>query len=142
MIRIASCVLVAVALAACAGAPKPPDATLWDALGREAGVTRVVEDTIRRAHADPAIADLFAATDDAYLRDRLVEQVCAAGGGGCAYTGLPMEEAHSGMAITDAEFDLFVAHLVAALDAAAVPEDARQRLLALLAPMRPEIVGQ
>jgi len=141
MLRIALQLVVFASLAACASAPKPAP-TLWDALGREAGVGRVVADTIRRAHADPAIADLFAQTDDAYLKERLVEQICAAGGGGCTYTGLPMDEAHSGMQITDAEFGAFVAHLVAALDAADVAMETRQRLLALLAPMRPDIVGQ
>ena len=141
MLRIALQLVVIAALAACASAPKP-ESTLWDALGREAGVGRVVADTIRRAHADPAIADLFAESDDAYLKERLVEQICAASGGGCTYTGLPMDEAHSGMQITDAEFGAFVAHLVAALDAAGVAMETRQRLLALLAPMRPDIVGQ
>ena len=65
-----------------------------------------------------------------------------AGGGGCTYTGLSMEEAHSGMQITDAEFGAFVAHLVAAMDDARVPKDAQQELIGLLAPMQPQVVGQ
>ncbi|HVF36140.1 MAG TPA: group 1 truncated hemoglobin [Candidatus Saccharimonadia bacterium] len=133
--------LVALTLSACAATP-PRTATLWDALGRDAGTGRVIDGTLRRAHDDPAIADLFADTDDAYLKARLLEQICAATGGGCTYTGLPMDEAHSGMAITPAEFGRFVAHLAAAMDEAGVPPDTQSKLIALLAPMQPEIVGQ
>ena len=144
--RTTAMLLFTVLLSACAGTPRAPDAaasgTLWDALGREAGVGTVIDDTIARAHADPAIADLFADTDDAYLKERLLEQICAAAGGGCTYTGLSMEEAHSGMQITEEEFGLFVAHLVAAMDQAAVPKATQERLIGLLAPMKPEIVGQ
>ena len=139
--------ILAASLAACAGAPRESELAggtelLWDALGREAGVGAVIDGTLARAHADPAIADLFVDTDDAYLKARLLEQICAATGGGCTYTGLSMEEAHSGMQITEAEFGLFVAHLVAAMDTASVPKATQQRLVALLAPMQPEIVGQ
>src|SRR6187431_2425221 len=127
---IAAATLAAV-LAACAATPKT-EGTLWDALGREAGVGPVIDGTLRRAHADPTMSDLFADTDNAYLKARLLEQICAAAGGGCTYTGLSMEEAHSGMQITDAEFGAFVAHLVAALDEAKVPKDTQQKLLGLL----------
>ena len=137
---IAAATLAAV-LAACAGTPES-EGTLWDALGREAGVGQVIDGTLRRAHADPSMSDLFKDTDNAYLKARLLEQICEAGGGGCTYTGLSMEEAHSGMQITEAEFGAFVAHLVAALDEAKVPKDTQQKLLGLLAPMQPDIVGQ
>ena len=133
--------LIAVVLAACAGRPAT-NGTLWDALGREAGVGQVIDGTMRRAHADPTMSDLFRDTDDAYLKERLLEQICEAAGGGCTYTGLSMEEAHSGMQITDAEFGAFVAHLVAAMDDAKVPKDTQQKLIALLAPMQPQVVGQ
>ena len=141
MRRTIAAATLAVLLAACAGKPAS-EGTLWDALGREAGVGQVIDGTMRRAHADASIADLFADTDDAFLKARLLEQICEAAGGGCTYTGLSMEEAHSGMQITDAEFGVFVAHLVAAMDDARVPAGTQQKLIALLAPMQPEVVGQ
>jgi len=141
MRRTIAAVTLAVLLAACAGKPAS-EGTLWDALGREAGVGQVIDGTVRRAHADPTMSDLFRDTDDAYLKERLLEQICEAAGGGCTYTGLSMEEAHSGMQITDAEFGAFVGHLVAAMDDARVPKDTQQKLIALLAPMQPDIVGK
>lgn len=141
MERAGFAALAALLISACSATP-PRTATLWDALGGDAGTGRVIDGTLRRAHADPAIADLFADTDDAYLKARLLEQICAASGGGCTYTGLPMDEAHSGMAITPAEFGRFVAHLTAAMDEAGVPAESQSKLLALLGPMQPDIVGQ
>ena len=141
MDRMGLAALAALLIAACSATPQRT-ATLWDALGRDAGTARVIDGTLRRAHGDPTIADLFAGTDDAYLKARLLEQICAAAGGGCTYTGLPMDEAHSGMAITPEEFGRFVAHLAAAMDEAGVPPETQSKLIALLAPMQPEIVGQ
>ncbi|RYD16353.1 MAG: group 1 truncated hemoglobin [Lysobacteraceae bacterium] len=139
---------------ACANAPRtrahapPPDAAaaattlLYDDLGGTAGIERVVDATLAIVHADPHINLFFENSDIPDLRRLLVEQICAASGGPCEYTGRTMEEAHSGMGLTDEDFDRFVADLVAAMDGLAVPKPLQQRLLALLGPMRPEIVGQ
>jgi hemoglobin len=53
-----------------------------------------------------------------------------------------MEEAHSGLNLTDADFDAFVGDLVSAMDELKVPKVKQNKLLALLSPMRPQIVGQ
>ena len=50
------------------------------------------------------------------LRRLVIEQLCAATGGPCTYTGRSMEEAHSGLNLTDADFDAFVDDLVRAMD--------------------------
>ncbi|HXD83997.1 MAG TPA: group 1 truncated hemoglobin, partial [Rudaea sp.] len=63
-------------------------------------------------------------------------------GGPCVYSGRSMEEAHSGLNLSNADFDAFVADLIAALDDVHVAKTGQQKLLALLAPMRPQIVGQ
>ena len=76
------------------------------------------------------------------LRRLLIEQICAATGGPCEYTGRPMEEAHSGLNLTDADFDAFVEDLVRAMDSQKVPKDLQKQLLGLLGPMRPQVVGQ
>ena len=46
------------------------------------------------------------------------------------------------MKITEAEWNATVEDLVKALDKHKVPEKEKQELLGLLAPMRPDIVGQ
>jgi hemoglobin len=53
-----------------------------------------------------------------------------------------MEEAHSGLNLSDADFAAFVEDLVAALDELKVPKASQDKLLAILGPMKPQVVGQ
>jgi hemoglobin len=53
-----------------------------------------------------------------------------------------MEEAHSGLNLSDADFDAFVEDLVRGMDSQKVPKDLQKQLLGLLGPMRPQVVGQ
>lgn len=119
-----------------------PAATLYQRLGGAAGVDAFVDALLRRALADPAVAPDFADVDLPYFRARLVEQVCEITGGGCTYTGLAMEDAHSGLAITDAEFDHFAGMAEAALGEVGAPNDATAEVMTALAGMRAQIVGQ
>ena len=117
-------------------------ATLYQQVGGQAGVATVVEGLLQRVHSDTRLNGLFENTDLADLKRLVEEQLCAAMGGPCSYSGRDMEEAHSGLAITDQEFDWFVEHLVASMTAAGVAPAQQTDILGLLGPMRPQIVGQ
>ena len=115
---------------------------LYRALGGDAGITRVVDATLKEIHGDLRINFFFEKTDMADLRRLLIEQICAATGGPCTYSGRSMEEAHSGLNLTDADFDAFVDDLVRAMNSQKVPAELQKELLGLLGPMRPQVVGQ
>jgi hemoglobin len=51
-----------------------------------------------------------------------------------------MKTAHAGMGLTNADFDALVEDLVKALDAAGVQQKEKDDLLAILGPMRADIV--
>ena len=93
-----------------------PEPTLYDALGGSAGVNTVLDQFLANVVADTEINWFFADTDAAVLKTMLHDQICAAAGGGCTYTGQTMLAAHEGMAITDAQFNALVADLLAAFD--------------------------
>ena len=115
---------------------------LYRALGGTEGITKVVDAALAEIHGDLRINIFFEKTDMADLRRLLIEQICAATGGPCEYTGRSMEEAHSGLNLSDADFDAFVEDLVHAMDSVKVPKDLQKQLLGLLGPMRPQVVGQ
>jgi hemoglobin len=115
---------------------------LYRALGGTEGITKVVDAALAEIHGDLRINLFFEKTDMADLRRLLIEQICAATGGPCEYTGRSMEEAHSGLNLSDADFDAFVEDLVRAMDSEKVPKDLQKQLLGLLGPMRPQVVGQ
>lgn len=131
--------LALLSLCACASRGAP---SLYQQLGGQHGVERAVDAMLVEIKSDPRIAHLFNETDFDYLRDRLVEQVCVVADGPCEYTGLSMEDAHSGMDISRSEFNWFVEDAERGLVNAGLPLPVRNRLLARMARMHGEIVGQ
>jgi hemoglobin len=122
--------------------PGRADNALYLGLGGLPAIEQVVDAALAEIGNDLRINLLFAEADMPYLRARLIEQICEASGGPCTYTGLSMEEAHSGQAISEAEFGYFVEDLVAAMTRLGVPRDKQDALLAVLGPMKPQVVGQ
>ena len=116
--------------------------TLYRELGGSEGIARVVDRFLVNIENDLRINLFFENTDFADLRRLVIEQFCAATGGPCSYTGRTMEEAHSGLNLNDADFTAFVEDLVAAMNELNVPKASQDKLLALLAPLKPQVVGQ
>ena len=114
--------------------------TLYERLGGEGAITAVVEDFVGRVAADKRINGKFALANIPRLKMLLVEQICAASGGPCTYTGRDMKTAHAGMGITSPQFDALVEDLVATLDKFKVPAHEKNELLSVLGPMKSDIV--
>jgi hemoglobin len=76
------------------------------------------------------------------LKSNLSDQICQASGGPCSYYGRDMKAVHTGMKITEAEWNATVENLNKAFDQAKVGERERKDLVAAIAPMKGDIVGQ
>ncbi len=116
------------------------DSSLYERLGGKEAIAAVVADFRARSVADDRIKAKYVKTDAARLEAMLVDQICEATGGPCTYTGRDMKQAHTDMAVTAAEFDTQVEVLVASLNHFDIPQAEQDELLALLAPMREDIV--
>ena len=143
--------IAAISLAACGGGKKAADTTpgggsaksLYDRLGGQDAIKAVVKDFVEENVAkDTRINARFANTDIPHLEQMLTEQICQASGGPCKYTGKDMKTAHTGMKITDDEFNALVEDLKKSLDKFKVGAAEQQDLIGALAPMKPDIVGQ
>jgi hemoglobin len=119
-----------------------PQRSLYDRLGGQPAVTAVVDDFVGNVAADNRINGFFARTDVARLKKNLSDQICQGAGGPCTYTGRDMMTAHKGMGITDAQSGALVEDLKKTLDKFKVPDKEQGELLAVLGPMKPQIVGQ
>ena len=126
-------------LAACASAPS---ASLYAALGEMPGIGRLVDALIVEYRADQRINSLFQDTDFEYFKARLIEDICVKAAGPCEYTGLEPAEAHSGMNISEAEFNWFVEDSRLAMEKIGLPVATQNRLLALLARDREGVIRQ
>jgi hemoglobin len=128
-------------------APKiTPTSTLWERLGGEKNVARVVDDLFATAGPDPKV-NFFrdpsfkpTAEEVTALKRKVVELISAVSGGPLKYAGKNMKDAHKGMRITDAEFDAFAGHLKKALEKnGAGPEDIKA-VMAVAESTRKDIV--
>lgn len=114
--------------------------TLYERLGGKPAIVAVVNDFVGNVAADNRINHFFAHADIPHLKMELVDQICAGTGGPCTYTGKSMKEAHAGMGITDADFNALVEDLQKSLNTFKVPAKEQGDLLAVLGPMKPDIV--
>ncbi|HEY7329804.1 MAG TPA: group 1 truncated hemoglobin [Gemmataceae bacterium] len=119
---------------------------LWDRLGGEPGVTKIVDDFVNLAAADPKV-DFFrrgkfqmAPDQVVKMKHELVEQISQATGGPLKYTGRDMKKVHKGMGITEAQFDAAAADLKKALEMNKVAPDDVKKILDAVASYRQEIV--
>ena len=114
--------------------------SLYERLGGSAAISAVIDDFVARCAADARINGKFARTDVPRLTSMLVDQVTMATGGPATYRGRSMPDTHRGMGVTAGEFEALVEDLVATLDRFAVPAAEQQELIAILAPIRSDVV--
>jgi hemoglobin len=121
--------------------------TLWDRLGGEAGVTKIVDDFVNAVVADPKV-DFFRhgkikpeADEITKMKREMVEQVSQAAGGPFKYTGPDMKKIHKDMGITGQQFDAAVGHLKNALRKNNVAEKDAATVLAAVNATRGEVVA-
>ena len=117
-----------------------PPQTLYQRLGGEKTIVKIVEETIDRSAADAKTARSFDKINLVNLKKKLVEHFCQLADGPCKYSGDEMKLVHKGLDITESEFYGMVEHLRMALDHAQVAESAKNELLKILAPMKRDIV--
>jgi hemoglobin len=107
-------------------------------LGGPDAINAAVDEVIKVSKVDPRLAGRLSGA----CATKLKEQLCAATGGPCTYTGRDMKTAHTGMKITEAEFGAVGENLVGVLNAFKVPEKEKGELLGLIMPLKGEIVGR
>lgn len=130
----------ALAASACAGFPGR-SGSLYADLGGKTGIEAFVGDAVDLYAADARIAHFFQGQDLQAIKEKVSAQLCSLSGGPCEYAGRDMKTAHANMGVSEADFNAFVEDTRRAMDGRAVPLTAQNRLLALLAPMRRDILG-
>ena len=117
--------------------------SLYSRLGGYDAISAVVNDLIPRLVSDEQLGRFWAHRgDDGLQREKqlLVDFLCHVAGGPMYYTGRNMTLAHRGMRISESDWDRFLSHLQATLDAFEVPNTERAEVLAFIASTKGEIV--
>ena len=125
------------------GAPgRASEAELFNQLGGLPGIQALVDGTLRHSLDDPRIKASFDDTNIDRLKGLLTSQFCALSGGPCIYKGRTMLASHAALGIKARQMDALVEDMQLAMAEQHIPFPTQNRLLALLAPMRDEVVSQ
>lgn len=133
--------LVALIAAGSAFAQPAPNDALFQQLGAQPGLVKLMDDFVPRLIADPRMNPFFKDVDQKHLKEQLVAQFCLVSGGPCKLKGPDMKKAHSEMDITKSNFNALVEVLQQSMDVTGIAFGTQNRLLAQLAPMHRDIVN-
>ena len=123
-------------------APAHPELRpVFEEFGGMDGMHALMDEFMRLLLDDARMRPFFANVEHDRVKRQLAEQFCAVLGGGCAYSGRDMREAHAAMAVDRADFNALVEVLQVAMDNRGIPFRAQNKLLAKLAPMHREVVN-
>ena len=119
--------------------------SLYARLGGYDAIAAVVDDFIGRLVADKRFSKFFVGHSEDSLkkiRMHVIDQLCAAAGGPCLYTGRDMKTSHHGLGITSDDWDAGANHLVETLDKFKVPAAEKDELLAFVGTLKKDIVDK
>jgi hemoglobin len=124
-------------------AVRAQDKSLYDRLGGYNAIAAVVDDFIGRLVSDKRFERFFVGhskDSQKRIRQHIVDQLCAAAGGPCIYTGRSMKDSHEGLNISEDDWKAAVDHLVASLDKFKVPKREKDDLLGAVSKFKNDIV--
>jgi hemoglobin len=117
--------------------------SLYDRLGGYDAIAAVTDDFAGRLATDKKLGKYFVGlSDDSMkrLRQHVVDFLCVATGGPCLYNGRDMKTVHTGLEITEEEWNISVDHLKATLAKFKVPEKETNEVLMAVGGLKKDIV--
>jgi len=134
----ASCHHAAPAASSSGSAAATP--SLYQRLGGETGVRAVASQLVDNIAGDTRISHFFADSDLPALKTSLATLIGQSTGGPEKYAGRDMKTTHAGLGIHDTDFDALIEDLGKALDQNHVADKEKAELIAILMPLKRDIV--
>lgn len=119
--------------------------SLYKRLGGYDAIAAVSDDFLERLGSDAQLSKFLVGLNNdskSKLRQHLVEFICNVTGGPCIYLGKDMKTAHTGLHITEAEWEIAAKHLMDTLEKFHVPATEKDELLGAVSSLKSQIVGQ
>lgn len=114
--------------------------SLYKKIGGHVVIERIVDAFIKRIAQDKDILPYFAKSSVSHFKQGFITHLCATTNGPCNYNGDSMIDIHTGMNITEKDFNRVVELLIASMEDAGIDYQYQNRILKTLAPLRPEII--
>jgi len=119
--------------------------SLYHRLGGYDAIAAVTDDFIARLVGDAQLKRFFgglSVDSEKRLRQHVVDFLCHATGGPCLYTGRDMKTAHTGLNITEDDWNASVKDLIATLDKFKVADKEKNEVLGAISGLKSDIVGR
>jgi hemoglobin len=123
---------------------KKQEKSLYERLGGYDAIAAVVDDFQGRMVSDKQLGRFFigfSTNSKKRTRQLVVDMICEATGGPCLYTGHDMKTVHTGLNITESDWQVSVKLLTATLDKFKVPQKEKDDVFAAVSSLKPDIVG-
>jgi hemoglobin len=118
-------------------------ASLYDRLGGYDGMTAFVNNLLPRLQSDAQLGRFWEHRgDDGIEREKqlLIDYLSTNAGGPVYYTGRDMKLSHVGMNISDSDWETFLGHAGATMEALQVPEQECNDVVAFVLSIKDDIV--
>ena len=116
--------------------------SLYERVGGEPAVARMVFDFYRRVFADPLLSPFFQGIEADRLQTMQREFFSAALDGPVRYTGCPMRQVHAGLGIELRHLRAFLDHLMETLEGSGLSEQDRYDIHSRIHTYADEITGR
>ena len=118
------------------------DSSLYERIGGEAAIARLVDAFYERIIADEELRPFFEKSSMETLRRMQREFIAAALGGPIVYAGRSLREVHAGRGITKVHFRKFVHHLLETMKADELSEQDAYDVISRLNTYADDIMGE
>ena len=119
--------------------------TLYKRLGGYDAIAAVTDDFLGRLATDAQLGRFFKghSTDSiTRIRGDVIDFLCKATGGPCTYSGRDMKTSHTGLKITEEDWNISVKALVATVEKFKVPAKEKDEVLSAVNGLKGDIVGR
>ena len=119
--------------------------SLYERLGGYDAIEAVATELLTRLQEDPQLGHYWAhLTNGRLLRQKqlLVDFLCASAGGPQPYQGRDIKKAHTGLRISESDWNVFLHHAGKALERYEVPEAEQRDIVALVQGLKKDIVEE
>ena len=118
--------------------------SLYERLGGYEAISAVAHEFAGRLFTDPQVGPFFRGmgtdTRQSFIQKN-INLLCNVTGGPCKILSRPARTVHTGLGITESDFNVVVNHLVDTLDGFKVPATEKQELLSIIGTLKSDIVG-
>ena len=114
--------------------------SLFEEMGGHSTITTLTENFVDEISRNQKIFKYFERSDAVRFKQKFSEHICMLSGGPCEYTGDNMVDVHTGMNISEHDFNLGVELLINAMNRSDIPHTTQNKILATLVPHRQDII--